>query len=111
MAAPIFQHWPRTGSTVTDGTALGFAWKRTPVGGLSDFRFNWPLASLVVRGVDASLEGDGKGVERCLPSDHSSCPTGAGRVEGAGREVEALQRGLIVVGSGSGHAPHAASAR
>jgi len=50
-------------------------------GGLSDFRCNWPLASLVVRGVDAPLEGDGEGVECSLPSDDPSCPTGAGRVE------------------------------
>ncbi len=52
-----------------------------PVQGLSDFRCNWPLAFLVVRGIDASLEGDGEGVEGCLPSDDPSCPTGAGGVE------------------------------
>ena len=49
----------KTGDFHTDNfDELGY-----PGGGLSDFRCNWPLAFLVVRGVDASLEGDGEGVE------------------------------------------------
>ena len=51
---------PRSPST-TAGRP-GFAGHR-PRPGLADFLCNWPLAFLVVRGVDASPEGDGEGVE------------------------------------------------
>lgn len=49
--------------------------------GLSDFRCNWSLAFLAIRGVDAALEGYGDGAQRGPPSDHPWCPPGARGIE------------------------------
>lgn len=44
---------------------------------------------------DAAFEGDREGVERGLPPHGPSCLAPAGRVQGPGDEVEALQGGLF----------------
>lgn len=45
--------------------------------------------------VDASFESDREGVQGRLPPRRPSCPTLTGRVQRPGREIEALEGGLL----------------
>ena len=57
-------------------------------------RVRWFLS--VHGSVESSREGDCERVECGLPPDHPACPAPAGGVKGAGHQVQALQRGLLV---------------
>lgn len=67
------------------------------------------MAVSVLGGEESAFEGDGEGVEGGLPSVHPAGGSFAGRVKPADRQVEALQRGLLVgeVAPRSGRPAHA----